>query len=164
MIRREVATKMTGQTAARDLAEFIAKNYPGRVVEVGVGHFPHVAQSLLEMGLEVILTDRRERILAGMRVEKGDIFAPQREIYQGAGLIYSIRPPLEMQLVMGELAAEVGADVVVRPLQDEIAQLAGFGRRLVNYREARFYLFRKKAIIHYSHPIKDHRNAGRDTR
>ncbi|HQI55272.1 MAG TPA: UPF0146 family protein, partial [Methanothrix soehngenii] len=154
----------TGQTAARDLAEFIAKNYPGRVVEVGVGHFPHVAQSLLEMGLEVILTDRRERILAGMRVEKDDIFAPQREIYQGAGLIYSIRPPLEMQLVMGELAAEVGADVVVRPLQDEIAQLAGFGRRLVNYREARFYLFRKKAIIHYSHPIKDHRNAGRDER
>jgi hypothetical protein len=28
-------------------------------------------------------------------------------------------------------------------LQDEIAQLAGFGRRLVNYREARFYLFRE---------------------
>jgi hypothetical protein len=114
------------------------------------------------MGLEVILTDRVERILAGMRVEKDDIFAPQREIYQGAGLIYSIRPPLEMQLAMGELAAAVGADVIVRPLQDEIAQLAGFGRRLVNYREARFYLFRKKAIIHY--PIKDHRNAGRDTR
>ena len=149
MIRRDVATKMTGQTAARDLAEFIAKNYPGRVVEVGVGHFPHVAQRLSDMGLEVILTDRVERILAGMMVEKDDIFAPRREIYQGAGLIYSIRPPLEMQLAMGELAAAVGADVIVRPLQDEIAQLAGFGRRLVNYREARFYLFRKKAIIHY---------------
>ena len=45
---------------------------------------------------------------------------------------------------MGELAAAVGADVIVRPLQDEIAQLAGFSRRLVNYEEARFYLFRKK--------------------
>ena len=101
MIRQEVATKMTGQTAARDLAEFIARHYPGRVVEVGVGHFPYVAQRLSEMGLEVILTDRVERILAGMRVEKDDIFAPQREIYQGAGLIYSIRPPLEMQLPWG---------------------------------------------------------------
>jgi uncharacterized UPF0146 family protein len=144
MISQEVATKMTGQTAARDLAEFIARYYPGRVVEVGVGYFPHVAQRLSEMGLEVILTDREERLLAGMRVKKDEIFAPQRDIYQGAGLIYSIRPPLEMQLAMGELAAAVAADVIVRPLQDEIAQLAGFSRRLVNYEEARFYLFRKK--------------------
>ena len=80
MIRREVATKMTGQTAARDLAEFIAKNYPGRVVEVGVGHFPHVAQRLSDMGLEVILTDRVERLQEVMNVEKDDIFAPRREI------------------------------------------------------------------------------------
>ena len=144
MISQEVATKMTGQTAARDLAEFIARYYPGRVVEVGVGYFPHVAQRLSEMGLEVILTDREERLLAGMRVKKDDIFAPQRDIYQGAGLIYSIRPPLEMHLAMGELAAAVAADDIVRPLQDEIAQLAGFSRRLVNYEEARFYLFRKK--------------------
>ncbi len=144
MIRSELASKMTGQMAARDLAEFIARFYSGRVVEVGVGYFPHVAQRLSEMGLKVILIDREERLLAGMRVKKDDIFAPRREIYQGADLIYSIRPPLEMQLALGELAAAVSADVIVRPLQDEIAQIAGFSRKLVNYREAMFYLFRKK--------------------
>lgn len=135
---------MTGQQEARDLAEFIAKNYSGRVVEVGVGYFPPVARRLLELGLDVLLTDREERLIAGMRVEKDDIFSPRRQIYQGASLIYSIRPPLEMQFALGELAARVGADVIVRPLQDELAELAGFGRRLVNYGEARFYLFRKE--------------------
>jgi hypothetical protein len=46
-----------------------------------------------------------------------------------------------MQLAMGLLALELGADVLIRPLQDEVAQLPGFARRLVNSGEARFYLF-----------------------
>lgn len=135
---------MTGQQAAWDLAEFIARNYSGRVVEVGVGYFTPVAQRLMELGLDVLLTDREERLVAGLRVEKDDIFSPRQEIYQGASLIYSIRPPLEVQLALGELAANVGADVIVRPLQDELAELAGFGRRLVNFGAARFYLFIKR--------------------
>ena len=135
---------MTGQQEAWDLAEFIARNYSGRVVEVGVGYFPPVARRLLELGLDVLLTDREERFLEGMRVKKDDIFSPRQEIYQGASLIYSIRPPLEMQIALGELATGVGADIIVRPLQDELAELAGFGRRLVNYGQARFYLFRKE--------------------
>ena len=127
-----------------DLAEFIAKNYPGRVVEVGVGYLPHVARKLMDMGLDVILTDKEERLLEGMKVKKDDIFAPCQEIYQGAALIYSIRPPQEMQLALGEVAAAVGADLLVRPLQDEVADLPGFRRTLVNHGQARFYLFRKR--------------------
>ena len=80
----------------------------------------------------------------GMRVEKDDVFAPRMELYQGASLLYSIRPPLELQIAMGDLAARVGADVLIRPLQDEVAELPGFARRLVNAGEARFYLFRGK--------------------
>jgi len=117
------------------------------VVEVGVGHLPHIARMLMDLGLDVILTDREERLLQGMRVIGDDIFAPKREIYQGAILIYSIRPPLEMQLALSKLAAEVGADVIVRPLQDEVADLPGFGRMLVNSGEAKFYLFRKSNKI-----------------
>jgi len=138
---------MTKLLAEWDLAEFIARNYPGRVVEVGVGYFPNVARMLVNLGLDVILTDKEDRLLEGMRVERDDVFSPHWEIYRGAGLIYSIRPPLEMQLALGELAAEVGADVIIRPLQDEVADLPGFGRRLVNWGEARFYLFRKKNKI-----------------
>ena len=136
-----MATSIPSMRGAEDLAGYIARNYRGKVVEVGVGHYCQVAGLLAAQGLQVILTDREERLVAGLKVEKDDIFSPRLELYRGAGLIYSIRPPLEMQLAMGDLAAKVGADVLVRPLMDEVAQLPGFSRRLVNWREASFFLF-----------------------
>jgi hypothetical protein len=136
---------MSSLRGAEDLAEFIGKNYSGRIVEVGAGHVPDVAQLLQsQRGLEVVLTDREERLLENMLVVKDDIFAPRMELYQGASLLYSIRPPLELQIAMVELAARVGADVLIRPLEDEVAELAGFERRLVNAGEARFYLFKRR--------------------
>ena len=78
-------------------------------------------------------------------MEKDDIFSPRLELYRGASLLYSIRPPLEMQLAMGLLALKLGADVLVRPLMDEVTELQGFARRLVNSGEARFYLFSARA-------------------
>jgi len=130
---------------ADDLARFIARNYSGRVVEVGAGYSLEVALGLQAWGLDVVLTDKEERILAGLRVEKDDIFSPCQELYRGASLLYSIRPPLELQLAMGLLALELRADALVRPLMDEVADLPGFARRLVNAGEARFYLFSARA-------------------
>jgi uncharacterized UPF0146 family protein len=135
---------MSSLRGAEDLAEFIGQNYSGRIVEVGAGYVPAVALQLLARGLEVVLTDKEERMLGSLRVEKDDIFAPRMALYQGASLIYSIRPPLELQIAMGDVAARVGADVLIRPLQDEVAELPGFARKLVNVGEARFYLFRAK--------------------
>jgi uncharacterized protein len=111
---------------------------------VGAGHVPAVARLLLARGLEVVLTDREERLLESLRIEKDDIFAPRIELYRGASLLYSIRPPLEMQIAMGDVAAQVGADILIRPLQDEVGELPGFARKLINTGEARFYLFRGK--------------------
>jgi uncharacterized protein len=129
---------------ADDLAAFIAENYSGRVIEVGVGYAAEVALGLKARGLDVVLTDKEERLLGGLRVEKDDIFSPRLELYREASLIYSIRPPLEMQLATGLLAAKIGADVLIRPLMDEVAEVPGFARRLVNCGEARFYLFSKR--------------------
>ena len=136
---------MSSLRGTEDLAEFIGQNYSGRIVEVGAGHMPAVALRLLARGREVVLTDREERLLGSVCIEEDDIFAPRMELYQGASLLYSIRPPLELQIAMGDVAARVGADILVRPLQDEVAELPGFARRLVNAGEARFYLFRAKA-------------------
>jgi uncharacterized protein len=130
---------------ADDLAQFIAENYRGRVVEVGAGFAAEVALGLQARGLDVVLTDKEERLLGCLRVEKDDIFLPRLELYRGASLIYSIRPPLEMQLAMGLLALRIGADVLVRPLMDEVTELQGFARQLVNRGEARFYLFTARA-------------------
>jgi uncharacterized UPF0146 family protein len=131
---------------AADLAEYIGRNYSVRVVEVGVGHVPDVALLLMQVPyLEVVVTDREERFLGGLRVEKDDIFSPRLDLYKGASLLYSLRPPLELQLAIGTIAERIGADVLIRPLQDEVAQLPGFARRLVNAGEARFYVFRQVA-------------------
>ncbi len=137
---------MSSLRGAEDLAGYIGQNYTGRIVEVGAGHVPEVALLLLARGLEVVLTDREERLLGDLRVQKDDIFSPRMELYRGASLLYSIRPPLELQIAMGDVAARVGADILIRPLQDEVAELPGFARRLVNAGEARFYLFRRKAM------------------
>ena len=133
---------MSSLLGADDLAEFIAGNYSGRVVEVGAGYFADVALALMARGLEVTLTDKEERLLGSLRVMEDDIFSPRLELYLGASLVYSIRPPLEMQLAMGHLAAKIKADVLIRPLMDEIADLPGFARRLVNSGQASFYLFK----------------------
>jgi uncharacterized UPF0146 family protein len=137
---------MSSLRGAEDLAEFIGQNYQGRIVEVGAGHLSEVARLLLDRGLEVVLTDREERLMGSLRIEKDDIFAPRMDLYQGASLLYSIRPPLELQIAMGDVAARVGADILIRPLQDEVAELPGFARRLINAGEARFYLFRAKGM------------------
>lgn len=131
---------MTGIRGASELAEFILKNYSGKVVEVGAGFAGDVALRL--RSLNVIATDVEGRSIGCLHAEKDDIFAPRMEIYEGASLLYSIRPPLEIQLAMGRLAQEIGADVLVRPLGDEVADLPGFTRSLVNIGEARFYVFR----------------------
>lgn len=134
---------MSSLLGSDDLARFIARNYSGRVVEVGVGYFPDVALALMERGIEVTLTDREERSLGCLHVEKDDVFSPRMELYRGATLLYSIRPPLEIQLAMGQIALSIGVDVLVRPLMDEVADLPGLSKRLVNSGEASFYIFKK---------------------
>lgn len=130
---------------ASDLAEYIRKNYSGRVIEIGVGHLSEVAASLRDNGMDVVLTDRKAHTLGNLAVEKDDIFSPHLERYQSASLIYSIRPPLELQIAIGDLAIRVGADILIRPLENEVAEVPGFVRRLVNFGEARFYIFRLKS-------------------
>lgn len=125
-----------------DLAKFIIQNYSGRVVEVGAGCRADVALRLLKRSdLEIVITDKQNRSLGPIQVEKDDIFSPRPSLYDGASLLYSIRPPLELQLAMGALARKLEADIIIRPLANEIAELPGFSRSLINVGEARFYLF-----------------------
>jgi hypothetical protein len=123
-----------------DLARFILARYSGKVVEVGVGAAPEVALLLIPK-MEVVATDKTARTVGGLAVVADDIFSARLDFYRGASLLYSIRPPLEMQLAMGRVARGIGAEVIVRPLVDEVATIPGFRRTLVNSGEARFYLF-----------------------
>ena len=129
---------------ASEIAYFILRNYSGKAVEVGAGYVPEVAL-LISQHMKIIATDREKRNLDGLSVEDDDIFSPRKEIYEDASILYSIRPPIEVQIAMGKLAAEIGADVLIRPLEDEIADLPGFTKILVNMGDARFYHFKLKS-------------------
>lgn len=126
---------------ASEIADFILRNYSGKAVEIGTGFVPEVAL-ILSRHLKVVATDKETRTLDGVLIEDDDIFSPRKEIYAGASILYSIRPPFEVQIAIGRLAAEIGADVLIRPLEDEIADLPGFTKHLVNLGDARFYHFK----------------------
>lgn len=126
-----------------DIAEFILNNYRNKVVEIGVGNLPHVAL-LLKDKMDVIVTDINEQKYAGVRFCRDDIFAPDMGIYRNASLLYSIRPPIDIQDAMAKTAKEAGADLIIRPFGNEKADLRKYymDYKLVNYKKARFYLYR----------------------
>ncbi len=127
----------------RDIAEYIINNYRNKVVEIGVGNLPQVAL-LLKDKLDVAVTDINELKHNGVPFYKDDIFNPDIRIYENASLLYSIRPPIDLQDAMAKTAGEVGADLIIRPFGNEKANLRKYYKdyRLVNYKKARFYLYR----------------------
>ena len=124
----------------RFLAEFLKKNYSSaaKVVEVGVGSERGVLNELKSsIKGEVLGVD----VAGGRSVIKDDVFSPNLEIYLGAELIYSLRPPPELYPALLSLAEKVGADLIIRPMSTDPPPP---GMRLVNYRGDFFYIKTRK--------------------
>lgn len=127
-----------------DIAGFIKKNYPhgSRIVEVGVGQHTEVA-TLINDHFEVICTDIFEAGPEGVTYIKDDIFKPDMAVYEGASLIYSIRPPVDMQDCIAMVAKRAGADLLIRPFSSERADLKKYFRnfKCINHKSAVFFLY-----------------------
>lgn len=120
-----------------DFSEYIIANYgkASRIVEVGVGGFTVVAFTLKEhLNLDIVMTDIKP--YANITVD--DITDPDLEIYRDADLIYSIRPPEELQQHIIRVAEYVGADLIIKPLSSEFI-VHDKTMKLVNYKKAIFY-------------------------
>ena len=110
------------------LVRFISENYRAaqKIVEVGVGHRIDVA-IMVKMSIpnaEVIVTDKdekwvRSRKTRRVRAVADDVMYPSVPIYEGANLIYSLHPPLELVPALQGLARKIGADLLVVPIADE---------------------------------------------
>jgi uncharacterized UPF0146 family protein len=126
------------------LAEFILSRYPAgaRIVEVGVGRHPDTAL-LLRDTFDLVCTDVTDPGIPGIRFVRDDIYRPDLSLYQGAALVYSIRPPPDMQVPIAEIASAAGADLIIRPFSSEHVDLGKYYRRskCVNFKQAYFYLF-----------------------
>ena len=103
-----------------DFSEYIIANYKNasRIVEVGVGGFPLVGLILQEhLNMDIIMTDIKPY---HDLVILDDITNPDLNIYRDASLIYSIRPPEELQQHIKVVAEAVGADLIIKPLSTEL--------------------------------------------
>jgi uncharacterized protein len=122
----------------KDFSEYIIANYKDAslIVEVGVGGFPLVALTLQEhLNMDIIMTDIKPY---HDRVVVDDITNPDLNIYRDATLIYTIRPPEELQNHIKVVAEVVGADLIIKPLSTEFISLNN-SMKLINYKKAIFY-------------------------
>jgi uncharacterized UPF0146 family protein len=118
----------------KDFAEYILGNYNDvPIVEIGIGTDFRVFEELKKNGADVRAIDIGPHT---DNVIKDDVLDPDMEIYEGCGLIYSIRPPPELIPYIAEVAKNVGANLLVRPLTIDSAPENG---ELKNYKSAIFY-------------------------
>jgi len=104
----------------RLIGEYIKRNYRS-AVEIGVGENLVAARILRDAGVPIRCTDIRPvPSEAGIQVARDDIFSPDEELYEGAELLYAIRPGVEMVPPLIALAERTGADLLVYHLGDEV--------------------------------------------
>ncbi|MFB6284602.1 MAG: UPF0146 family protein [Halobacteria archaeon] len=117
------------------VADYVLSNYDGRVVEVGVGKNHGTAEELRKTpNIDVTTVDVDGSADPDV---VDDILKPEIEIYRGASLVYSIRPPPELHSALHEVADAVDADLLIVPLGNEPTPIE---HRLVNHEGRTVYL------------------------
>ena len=133
-----------------DLEEFILKlaiensEKTGRktkIVEIGAGKFQAISNHLNENeNIEVIMTDIDP---ANENIIKDDVFNPDMAIYKNADILFSIRPPAELQEAIMKIRNEVNATLIIKPLFNEDLNIKTQKMKLKNYNRASFYIYEK---------------------
>jgi uncharacterized UPF0146 family protein len=81
-----------------------------RVVEVGVGNRPDVADALADRGVDVVATDVHERpVPDGVRFAHEDVTDPDPRRYEGVDAVYALNCPPELQRPLRAAARSAGA-------------------------------------------------------
>lgn len=127
----------------QDFKEYIlseAENGNVKIVEVGVGKFDRIANSLSEReNITLIKTDISPK---DDTVIRDDITRPNLDLYEGADIIYSIRPPSELQPHLVSLAEKVDSQLIIKPLTNEDLNTGRVKMKLKNFKRASFYTLR----------------------
>ena len=92
---------------------YIAGRY-SRAVEVGIGYNTVAAEIHAAKGILILSTDIKELTLSqDLHFSVDDIFSPRFSLYEGADVIYSIRPAIEMIPPLVDLARAIDCDLIV---------------------------------------------------
>ncbi|WP_298501434.1 UPF0146 family protein [uncultured Methanobrevibacter sp.] len=127
----------------QDFGEYIlslTKNRNVKIAEIGVGRFSAIADMLSEKdNITIIKTDIDP---ADSTVIRDDITNPNLSIYENTDIIYSIRPPSELQPYIASLAEKIGCDLIIKPLTNEDLNTGRVKMKLKNFKKASFYTLR----------------------
>jgi uncharacterized UPF0146 family protein len=88
-----------------------------RLVEVGIGNRPDVADALARRGCAVTATDIQDRSVPdGVAFVRDDVTDPDPSVYRGADAVYALRCPPELQRAVRAVAHDAGADCLFTTL------------------------------------------------
>ncbi len=133
-----------------DLEEFILKlaiensektGKKTKIVEIGAGKFQTISKNLSENeNIEILMTDIDP---ANENIIKDDVFNPNMNIYKGADILFSIRPPAELQEAIMKIRDDVNATLIIKPLFNEDLNMKTKKMKLKNYNRASFYIYER---------------------
>lgn len=127
----------------QDFGEYIiseAGERKTKIAEVAVGKFDMIADMLEKKeNITLIKTDISPK---DSSVIKDDITNPNLEIYEGTDIIYSIRPPSELQPYLVRLAEKLDSQLIIKPLTNEDLNTGRVKMKLKNFGRASFYILR----------------------
>jgi len=121
-----------------DLGEYIANICDYKVVEIAIGKFFSVADYLKNHDSNIMDFIAVDINPASSDIIFDDITNPNMGIYEGSDLIYSIRPPQELQPYIADIVAKTGATLIIKPFFNEDLNL-NLPMKLINYKKAVFY-------------------------
>lgn len=111
-----------------------------KIAEIAVGKFMGVSRMLDEKkNIKLVKTDIMpddESVIAD------DITDPDYELYRNTDIIYSIRPPSELQPFIVDLALKLDCQLIIKPLPNEDLNTGKVKMKLKNYKKASFYVLR----------------------
>ena len=133
-----------------DLEEFILKlaiensektGQKTKIVEIGAGKFQTISKNLSENeNIDIIMTDIDP---ANENIIKDDVFNPNMNIYKDADILFSIRPPAELQEAIMKIRDKVNATLIIKPLFNEDLNMKTKKMKLKNYNRASFYIYER---------------------
>lgn len=126
-----------------DFADYILKEVGDdkvKIAEIGVGKFDRIAEMLSNK--ENITLIKTDILPKDSSVVKDDITNPDLKLYENTDIIYSIRPPSELQPHLVNLARKIGSQLIIKPLTNEDLNTPKVNMKLKNHNKASFYILK----------------------
>ena len=110
-----------------------------KIVEIGIGKFHTISENLSKNeNIELIMTDIDP---ANENIIKDDVFNPNMDLYENVDIIFSIRPPAELQEAIMKIRDKVNEILIIKPLFNEDLNMKTQKMKLKNYNRASFYIY-----------------------